>query len=299
MSEFEIKTLFVSSENRDTSLFPAGNVYTLHLSNPIKQIKHVELIYASVPNTIYNIINGSNIIAFSNLTTSHENDISKLAYFSIPAGFYNASGVAYEIQAAVSNITGLSVAYLPNEGKFMISRPVSTPFSLYIPSTELAHVLGFNMTGTTRPSVNVPLPSAPGLIVPLYSDNSRYIDKHFIKSDNIVNLVTTEGVFLDIQELRTTENQQAVSLVGSAGTYDGQTMNRSFGVIPLDVPGGTIKRFKQASDYTYKVTYLYPIQRLDRLTISWIDKNGNIIDFNGFNDNSFLLKLYSERKKVT
>jgi hypothetical protein len=144
----------------------------------------------------------------------------------------------------------------------------------------------------------VPLPSAPGLIVPLYSDNSRYVDKHFIKSDNIVNLVTTEGVFLDVQELRTTDNQQAVSLVGSTGTYSGQTMNRSFGIIPLDVPGGTIKSFKQASDYTYKVTYLYPIQRLDRLTISWIDKNGNIIDFNGFNDNSFLLKLYSERKSI-
>ena len=300
MSEFEIRTLFVSSENRDVSLYPNGNVYTLHLSTPIKQIKHVELMYASIPNTIYNINNGSNIIAFSNLTTGHESDITKLTYFSIPSGFYNAPGIASEIQTAVSNITGISVAYLQNEGKFMISRPIDTPFSLYIPSAELAHVLGFNITGATVPSANVALPIAPGLIVPIYSDNSRYIDKNFIKSTNIVNLVTSEGIFLDIQELRTTDNQEAVKLSGTDGTYySSQTMNRSFGVIPLDVPGGSIKRFKQASDYTYKVTYLYPIQRLDRLTISWVDVKGTIINFNGFNDNSFLLKLYSERKNVS
>ena len=80
MSEFEIRTLFVSSENRDTQLYPNGSAYTLHISTPIKQIKKVELMYASIPNTIYNINNGSNIIAFSNLTTGHESNVANLVY---------------------------------------------------------------------------------------------------------------------------------------------------------------------------------------------------------------------------
>jgi hypothetical protein len=295
-SEFEIRTLFVSSENRDVSLYPNGNSYTLHLTTPVKQIKQIELMYASIPNTIYNITNGSNIIAFSNLTTGHESNVSNLVYFSIPQGFYNASGIASEIQAAVSNITDISIVFLPNEGKFMISR-FTGAFSMYIHSFELAHVLGFNLTGNAVLSVNIP--TVAGLNIPLYSDNLRYIDKHFIKSDNIVNLVITEGIFLDIEELRTADNQEAVRMTNEAGRFSSQTMNRSFGVIPLDVPGGTIKRFKQATDYTYKVSYLYPIQRLDRLTITWVDVRGNLINFNGFNDNSFLLKLYSERKNIT
>ena len=295
-SEFEIRTLFVSSENRDKILYPNGNVYTLHLTTPIKQIKQIELMYASIPNTIYNITNGSNIIAFSNLTTGYESNVSNLVYFSIPQGFYNASGIASEIQAAVSNITDISIVFLPNEGKFMLSR-FTGAFSMYIPSFELAHVLGFNLTGNAVSSVNIP--TVAGLNIPLYSDNSRYIDKHFIKSDKIVNLVITEGIFLDIEELRTADNQEAVSMTNDVGRFSSQTMNRSFGVIPLDVPGGTIKRFKQATDYTYKVTYLYPIQRLDRLTIPWVDVRGNLINFNGFNDNSFLLQLYSERKNIT
>ena len=129
MSNVEIKNLFVASENRDTSLYPNGNTYILHLTTPIKEIKKVELVYASIPNTIYNITDGSDIIAFSNLITAVEPNPAKLTYFSIPVGFYNASGIAGEIQNAVSNITGVSLSYLTNEGKFIRLR-------LFIPEKD-------------------------------------------------------------------------------------------------------------------------------------------------------------------
>ena len=299
MSSIEIKNLFVASENRDTNLYPYGNTYTLHLTTPIKEIKKVELVYASIPNTIYNITDGSNIIAFSNLTTSYEPNSANLTYFSIPVGFYNASGLAFEIQNAVSNITGISVTYLANEGKFLISRP-TTPFSMYIVTPELAKVLGFSTTNVI-PSSNVATPApAPGLIVPLYCDNSRYRDKNFIKSDKLVDLNVDEGIFLDIKELRTPLNQGAVSILQSGNSiFNSSVIDRTFGMIPTDVPTGSIKRFKQSSDYNFEVTYPYPIQRLDRLTISWVDIRGNTVNFNGYDDNSFLLKLYSERKNIT
>ena len=297
MTSKEIQNIFVSSENRDTALYPNGNSYTLHLTTPVKEITKVELLHASVPNTLYNISNGTNVIAFSNLFVSADSNVSNLTLFSIPLGFYSASGIASEIQAAVSNISGVSISYLMSEGKFLFSRPTSgNTFSVFIQTAELANVLGFS--NLLSNSTNVATVSASSNVVPLYSDNTKYISKNFIKSEKVVNLNPNEGIFLDIQELRTNFNQAAVSLVGSKGTYSGATVSRTFGLIPMDVQSGTIKRFKKTSDYDFEVKYPYPIQRLDRLTISWTDKNGVPVNFNGLNDNSFILRLHTERKSM-
>jgi hypothetical protein len=51
------------------------------LNNTIKQVRKVELVSASVPNTLYNISNGSNIISISNVS-------GDFLTFSIPDGFY-------------------------------------------------------------------------------------------------------------------------------------------------------------------------------------------------------------------
>ena len=123
-----------------------------------------------------------------------------------------------------------------------------------------------------------------------------YRDKEFILSDKVVDLNPYEGVFLDINELRTNSNEDAKSITGSLGTYSGETMARSFGYIPMDVSSGSIKRFKKTSDYDFTIDYPYPIQTIDRLTVQWIDKNGTLLDFNGLEDNSFLLRFHTLRK---
>ena len=48
----EVRQLFVSSENRDITLYPSGNSYTLHITEPIKDIARVELLYACFPTTM-------------------------------------------------------------------------------------------------------------------------------------------------------------------------------------------------------------------------------------------------------
>ena len=67
--DIEVKNVFVTSENRDTAQFPYGNAYTLYLTNPIKNIRKVELVYASVPNTLFNLTSNANFISFSNTVT--------------------------------------------------------------------------------------------------------------------------------------------------------------------------------------------------------------------------------------
>jgi hypothetical protein len=285
----ETKNVFVSSENRDTALYPNGNSYTLHLTTPIKDISKVELLHASVPNTMYNLTNGSNVVAFSNATSSIGDP---LTYFSLPVGFYGATVLSETIQNAMSNTSNIVVDYLEAEGKFLFTRDISPdgPFQMAPGTLEMAKLLGFDDT-TTLTSTNVAVET--DLNLPLYSDNLLYRGKEFIKSTNVVNLNANEGVFLDIEELRTIFNEDAKSLTGI-----GQTMARSFGLIPMDVTGGAVKRFKKFSDYDMSIEYTNPIRKLERLTVKWVDKNGQLLNFNGLNDNSFILRFHTLRQNL-
>jgi hypothetical protein len=48
----ETHYLVVNSNLRDTTMYPNGNAYIMHLLNPIEDIVRVELIQASVPNVL-------------------------------------------------------------------------------------------------------------------------------------------------------------------------------------------------------------------------------------------------------
>lgn len=287
----EIKQIFVSSENRNTQQHPYGNSYTLYITTPIKDIYKAEILYASVPNVLYNISDGSNVMSFSNLVSSTGNPLTT---FSMSQGFYNATSLASEITQTISNVTGITVTYLSSEGRFLFTRPISYgKFYMNVTSTELSSMVGFE-TSVTYESQNVATQS--GLTIPLYSDHVRYRDKEFIKSEKIINLSPNEGIFLDINELRTPLNEDAKMLIGN--TYDGRNISRTFGLIPMDVPGGGVKHFKKTSDYDFMIEYPQVIRSLDRLTIKWIDRHGQIVSFNGLEDNSFVLRLYTLKKNM-
>ena len=297
--DIEVKNVFVTSENRDTTLFPYGNAYTLYLTNPIKNIKKVELVYASVPNTLFNLTSNANFISMSNATTE-QTTLGNLTSFSIPQGFYGASGLATEITNAVGNTTAITVNYLSSEGKFLFTRATATgPFSISLATVESANLLGFNtsLAGTVINSVNVAVQTS--LTVPVYSDNVTYRGLEFIKSTKVADLNVTEGVFLDVEELQTICNENADKLAAGLDTTSGQTPSRSLGIIPLDVVSGSVKKFKKATDYDLEVSYPYPIQKINKLTVKWLDKSGQVVSFGGSDDNSFLLRFHviPENKK--
>jgi hypothetical protein len=283
MTTLEIKNLYVTSTNRDVSKYPYGNSYTLYLTTPIKDITNVELLYAAIPNTMYNLTNGSNVIAFSNT-----NDNSIVQYHTLPNGFYGANGLANEIVNATFLSSNVSVSFLPCEGKFLFSR-YSNAFTLHIATNELASLLGFPSSGSYD--------SSNAMTDSNYSQNLRYQNKWYLKSNVVIDMNANNGVFLDIQELRTTINECAPQ-GAPLGTTDNNTANRSFGIIPMDVCSGNIKHFKKSSDYDSQVEYPYPIQKLDRLTVNWTDKNGNLLKFNGAEDNCFMLRFHTLRKNM-
>jgi len=248
------------SKDRDVTLYPSGNSYTLHLSYPIKNVTRVDLVSARVPNTMYNLTSTSNVLTIG---TSN---------ISLNQGFYSATGLA----AAVTNTNIIEMDYLQNEGHFIFSN--SGSFNFIITSQEFATMVGlshnimYNSTAATS--------SDPG-----YSQ--------IVRSDTIVNLSMNEFIYLDIDELKTPRHVATGGITGSTGTISGSNTGRSFAPIIMDVGSACIKNFKE-TEYKISVVYPEPIATLSRLTVRWYDKNGKLLNFRGLETNAFVLRAHIE-----
>jgi hypothetical protein len=266
------RLVYVDSTNRDKTLFPNGSSYTLHLTDVVKNVSRVDLVAAKVPNTLFNVTNGSNVLTYTG--------ISGLSNIFLDTGFYSA----YGIQSELTNSSNALVAYqyLPDEGKYLLF--AADPFTVTFHTSEIAKLTGFNAHQTYS--------SFPASSDPVYQNNPNYASYNILKSPNGVDFVVNEYVFLDIAELRTPTMIDAKPMDSRTGTYSGSNARRSFAMIQMDVSSGCIKNFKESQDYHVSVFYPEPINSLDRLTIGWYDKLGNLLNFEGFDNNAFVLRFY-------
>jgi len=265
-SEYNIEMVYVyaDSTNRDTTLYPSGNSFTLHLTTPIQQIVAVDLVSAKVPNSFYNLTSGSNVFQINS------------TLFSLSPGFYSACGLA----KSVTDSTGKShvTEFVADQGKFIISSVGAFTFEPL--TSEIQNLLG--MTASVHTAVL-------GSSIPEYTNDPYYATRYIVKSDRVIDLSTNEFVFLDIDELRSVQMVDSKSLVSE--TYAGTTIRSTFGMIPMDVSSGTIKHFKEQTDYRLRITFDTPLSKISRLTIRWIDKDGQMLNFQGFDNTAFVLRF--------
>jgi len=252
--------LFADSKNRDVQLYPSGNSFVLHLTTPIKDIERVDLVSARVPNTFFNLTSGSNVISINSSNVS------------LNPGFYSVYGLS---QALTSSSTALD--YLPDEGHFLFSS--STPFTLLVHSHELATMLGFAKSQTLTSALAGPTDPA-------------YATKYILRSSTLVNMSLNEYIFLDIDELRTPSHVDTGAITGALGTITGSNSNRNFAPVMMDVGSACIKNFHENKDYSVSVTYPEPIGSLQRLTVRWVDSTGAPLNFRGWENNAFVLRLH-------
>lgn len=245
--------VFADSKNRDA---PYGNSYVLHLTKPLRNVSRVDLVSAKIPNSIYNLTDGSNCYVVNGVS------------FSLAPGFYSAYGLA----DALTNHM-ITVEYLPDQGKFIFYD--GNPFTLEFNNHEIRTMTGSGDSTTAQTTTGTPY-------------ENKYKNQYFVVSENIIDLSTNEFVFLDIEELRTQKVIDSKRIVGES--YDGATIATSFAMIPLDVASAQIKTFKETTDYNFSITFEHPIPRLSRLTVRWLNKNGKLINFNGFDNNAFVLR---------
>lgn len=251
--------LYIDSRNRLPGQF--GNAYSIWTSGTLRMVKSVELVCARIPNTIYNIPNGSNIFQINNTP------------INVSPGFYSASSLVNDLSIQSNLLSlGFTTTYLTSEGKFVFSNVSNFSFV-----TQNGSQLGF-------PS-NVSITSSLGTFANLMY-NSTISGRYFVKSSNVIDLTTTDFVFLDIDELRDSSMLDSSSINGSGGN-----VRRIFGPIPLNVISGGIKTFTENTDFKLCVSFDPPIKSLERLNITWRDSTGKIVNFNGFEDNSVLLRF--------
>ncbi len=253
------KYLYIDSRNRQQGQF--GNSYSVWMSDTLRMIKSVEIVCARIPNTMYNVSNGSNVFQIDNTP------------INISPGFYSASSLVNDLSLQ-SNLTsiGFTTSYLQSEGKLIFSN--TSAFSIV---TNNGQLLGLptnsTITSVLGTSANV-----------MY--NSSYIGKYFVKSSNVIDLTTTDFIFLDIEQLRDSSMLDSSSINGSGGN-----VRRSFGPIPLNVVSGGVKTFTENTDYKLGIEFTPPLASLERLNLVWRNSYGQIVNFNGFEDNSILLRF--------
>jgi hypothetical protein len=178
----DISLLFVDSKNRDKTLYPFGNSYTLHLTTPIRNVTRVDLVSANIPNTGYNLTIQSNII----VGTSNVQMIP---------GFYSPSAFVTEFNN--STATTANVDYSVSDGKFVFYG--SALSNLYTSSAELARITG--------------IPQSTLIVANTNTTNSLYNGSNVIRSSTITDLSTNDYLWLDIEELRTPSSLDAKKIV--------------------------------------------------------------------------------------
>lgn len=281
----EIHYVTVDSDFRDANLYPSANGYTMHLNNTIHCVTRVELVQAIVPNSTFNIDNGTNIIQVDGST------------YSVAPGYYTAPDLAGVIQSAIYPSTGIDVGYNRSQNAFAFYRSTSDPRGVFVItfSTELAKLMGFTSVGPHSGIViaDVPIPS----VVPLFSLNESYQNYVFLRSDTLANLRGDSYIYFDVEELASSKNQQAHKLDNQ--TFGTSRSQSSFGPIPLNVNPGDIKVFSETSDFCYGNDYNPPIQQLSRLTINWRRPNGDLVDFKSLTEHSAVLRIHAKRKYLS
>lgn len=252
--------LHVDSKNRDTNLYPHGNTYVLHVPTTIKNVTKVDLVSARIPNTMYNLTDGTNVFSTASLSSP----------VSITPGFYSAQLLADEMNERL-NIRE-SIQYSQAEGKFLYLTNESTS-TITIHSKELAKMLGLDANKTYTVS-----------LLDIAISGFSYA----VRSERVVDFSLNEYVFLDIEEFRSPFFSDAKSM-----PLSGTNAGNMFAAIPMDVPSTQVKNFKENTDYSVSID-VNPRQTLSRITVHWYDKDLRALNFRGFDNNGFILRLHTD-----
>lgn len=181
--------------------------------------------------------------------------------YTIPSGFYTPQQLA----DILHTVTNLTVIFLEQELRFIFASHAS--FTLAV-NGDFVQLLG-NPSGTAQSTIGTPYP----------------YELYYIRSQTPVIRYPNEYIFLDILEFRNTR------FIDTQSPISGATVAHSFAPVSMNVSPGAYKNFNEKTDY--KIGTPVNIPRLDRLTIRWIDTNGQIISFNGVEQHAFILRIRS------
>jgi hypothetical protein len=260
----QVSYIHVDSRNRDSALFPFSNTYTVFLNTPITNVTRVDLVSAIVTNP-FSTGNAFIWLDITELRTPSTYDARKLTLTNV--GPLASPIVPIVTISAV--VTSTSIA----------ANQVFTN----IASTATGNGTGARFT-VVRNGAGVPT-------VTLVVAGRGY---------SVGNTITLAGATVG----GTTPTDNITFTVATIGTNQIQrnqtsslTPATSFAVVPLDVPQNFQRTFKEATDYTWSVTYPSRLDSIERLTVRWLDTTGAVVNFGNaatYDPNMFVLRVYTQ-----
>jgi len=264
----QVSYIHVDSRNRDTTLYPFSNTYTVFLNTPITNVTRVDLVSAIVTNP-FSTGNAFIWLDITELRTPSTYDARKL-------GLTNVGPLA----SPILSITTIS-ALVTSTTLIGQANQVYTN----IASTATGNGTGARFT-VTRNASGVPS-------VVLVAAGRGY---------SVGATITLAGAL--VGGTTPTDNITfTVTAVGSDQIQRNQTSSltpaTSFAVIPMDVPRNFQRTFRETSDYTYSVAYPSRLDSIERLTVRWVDYTGATVDFGSltpptYDPNMFVLRVYTQ-----
>jgi hypothetical protein len=269
--------IHVNSTNRNTSLYPSGNNFSLYLPTTIKNIIKAEVIAARVPNTVYYLNTTTNL-----LTTTGTSSML------MPPGFY-ADPVAFatEISNRFTSTSAEKIIWVPAEGKFLYLTTAAVGSTFNVIASDFGLMIGTPVGNYTTVAISTAVCS---------SATSTNFTSCF-KSPSVVDMTRNDFMFLNIAELNHNNFKDPYGTNPLVSNVSQQTTGNTTGLftaITMDVTSNTVKTFKN-SDYPIAVYYDPPISSIDRISISWYDYRRNLINFQGFEDNAVILRITSSK----
>jgi hypothetical protein len=262
----QVSYIHVDSRNRDTTLYPFSNTFTVFLNKPITNVTRVDLVSAIVSNP-FSTGNAFIWLDITELRTPSTYDARKLTLTNVGP----LASPTPPITSISALVTSTTLAGQANQ----VYRDIA--------STATGNGTGARFTvtrnGSGVPSV-VLVAAGSGYSTGVTITLAGALVGGTTPTDNITFTVTAVGTD-QIQRNQTSSLTPATS----------------FAVIPMDVPQNFQRTFKEATDYAYSVTYPSRLDSIERLTVRWADYTGATVNFGTaatFDPNMFVLRVYTQ-----
>jgi hypothetical protein len=111
--------------------------FVCQLDQPLKDVRSIALLHASIPNSFYTIVDAHNTFVLARSGTDHA--------ITLTAGVYTATELAAHLQVKLAAaVTGFTVSYSTSLYKIVFTDPSVSSYTLTISSDRLQRVLGFS-----------------------------------------------------------------------------------------------------------------------------------------------------------
>ena len=307
------KVLSVDTNDRDILRWPNANEFEVSLPQTYCNVESIRLLNVQIPNKLYNISehlqNNKMIIKRAGLSV----------VITLEDGYYTNEYLATSLQQHIRldhhkfNVVNsdpqpfdISVNFNSIDQK-MYFHTTDAAFSFKFNDVSLSYnnttscntdvfeqhsnwglgsILGFNKT-TTLDSTNItdsPVDTSNNNLYFHYNNNQIITDGHFIKSDNKVNLLHNQFIYLEVDKYNTSDEIKPFINDRLNNTNTG-LINSYFAKIPIKYKHDDINQSLSCKDdfidsFSY---YQPPIEKISKLKIKFRYHNGLLVDLGNLN----------------